>query len=81
MGLSLARVKYGGTSAPLPTSDFAKAAASGEAPPTAYAAKSSAEDFAESVYLYVVNKWKLRTTAPQRYRVIDRLMREDGYDG
>lgn len=57
------------------------AALSVEAPPTDYAKASIAEDFAESVALYVTDKAKLRKTAPKRYRVIDRLMKEDGYGG
>jgi hypothetical protein len=79
MGHNLAKARYGST-APPPTCDFA-AAARQEPPPTDYAAKAIAEDFAESVAIYVTDPAALRSIAPRRSKVIDQIIRDPGYGG
>ena len=81
MGHNLALGKYGRTEPGL-FSDFRKAIDSGEPKPTTYAANSDAEDFAESVMSYFGGAADyFRKYHPKRHAVIDRLMKEDSYNG
>lgn len=77
---SLATAKYG-SPVPTPGSDFARAVASGEPAPTTYSEGRIAEDFADSVALYIVDRARLKKTAPNRYRVVKRIIEDDTYDG
>jgi hypothetical protein len=78
-GHNLATARYGNTM-PKPVSDFTIAAAK-EKYPTAYAAKSPAEDFADSVRLHTIDNAKFKAANPLRHAVIDRMLREPGYGG
>jgi hypothetical protein len=80
MGHNLATHTWQSTAAPS-SSDYAAAIASAEPPVSAYASASPAEDFAEAVELYYRNKAQLKATAPRRYAVIDRLLRDPDYGG
>jgi hypothetical protein len=77
MGHNLATAQYGGIA--VGPGAFRDAIESGEPPPTEYAGKSTAEDFAESVRMYVDTPDELRATAPRRYAAIHRLMTEEGH--
>lgn len=78
MGHNLARARYSNTK-PRLSSDFVRAVNSGELPPSWYAKASIAEDFSESVRLYVLGE--LETNAPRRYSVIDKLLKDKTYAG
>jgi SPP1 gp7 family putative phage head morphogenesis protein len=80
MGHNFAYGRYG-SSSPRVQSDFRAAVSSGESPPTDYAKKAIAEDFAESVMLYHTDPDFLRQIAPKRFAVIDRMVKEKDYGG
>ena len=79
-GHNFATTKYG-TPTPGPASDFAKAAATGEPPVSSYASHNLAEDFAEAVSLYVEDPVRMKSIAPERFKVIQKLMMVPGYGG
>lgn len=81
MGHNLAVGKYGDHGNIKADSDYMKAINSGEAPPTKYATKANAEDFAESVSLYVENSEKFGKQCPERFKVIDKLLKDQDYAG
>jgi hypothetical protein len=72
MGHNLATAQYGGIA--VGPGAFRDAIESGEPPPTEYAGKSTAEDFAESVRMYVDTPDELRRVAPRRHAAIGELM-------
>jgi phage gp29-like protein len=80
MGHNMATARYGITSPP-PSSDF-YAAAQKKGAPTTYGENSIAEDFAESVYLYVeyLNKEpigkKFKKIYPERFEIIKNLLKK-----
>lgn len=76
-GHNLAFYRYGGTT-PSPATDYGRfLLTTKEAPPTRYAGVAPAEDFAESVGLYVTDPAKLQSVAPERYALIERILKED----
>jgi|GEM_PF-2177501 len=80
MGHNLAKAVYGTTKSPF-TSDFGAAVASGEPSVSSYARKSIAEDFAESVSVYITDAKRLKANAPKRYAVINKLIKDRTYAG
>jgi len=64
-----------------PGPDFHKAMATGEKPVSNYASKNPAEDFAESMRLYVERPKEMESIAPMRYNVIKKLMEDPDYGG
>jgi hypothetical protein len=80
MGHGFAAARYG-SYRPGRASDFARAASSGEPPPTDYGKVDIQEDFAESVKLYDQDPAGFRATSPRRHDVIHRLMTEESYGG
>ena len=85
MGHNLAKSRYG-TTQTSEGSDFWQVAQASTAP-TDYGTNSTAEDFAESVKLYVQYENQLggglsfKAEHPERYRIIDRLIKEQDYSG
>lgn len=85
MGHNLAKGRYG-TTQTAEGSDFWSLAQSSTAP-TAYGTNSISEDFAESVKLYVQHEngiasaQEFKKEHPERYSIIDRLIKEIDYDG
>lgn len=79
-GYIMAQRVYGSKSPPA-FSDYARATHSGEPPISDYAYTSLANDFAEAVALYVVNPERLKRMAPERFKVITRLMIDPEYGG
>lgn len=79
-GYALAQRKYGSITPPT-FSDYAKVLHSGEPPVSDYAYTSRANDFAEAVALYVTNPERLKLIAPERFKVITRLMIDPEYGG
>ena len=85
MGHNLAKGRYGRTD-PGMSSEFGRLARASIAP-SEYGRNSFAEDFAESVRFYVAYENQLLEGAsfknlhPERWQVIDRLMKEADYDG
>lgn len=73
MGHNLAASLYG-TTAPRASSLYS-AAMIGEEPVSEYAKNSASEDFAESISQYVMNGSYMKLVAPQRYAVIDQIIR------
>ncbi len=78
MGHSLAQARYASLT-PYDRGDFAKARGSAELPPTHYAKVSPSEDFAESVMLHASGK--LKEKAPERFKVITRMLEDPSYGG
>jgi phage-related protein (TIGR01555 family) len=90
-GHNLAKQRYGSTD-PSPNSNFGRIAAGGNAP-TKYGKSSPAEDFADSVRLYMgstsardnrINATvgtELRSADAQRYNVIKRIFEDPNYGG
>ena len=78
---NFARHLFGGRTTPTPESDFARAASSGEAPVSRYGASALNEDFATSFEAYYKNKGKFRQDHPERFAVIDRLVKDPNYGG
>lgn len=73
-GHNLAKKLYGSTRPPA-TSDYGKIiAAATESPVTDYAAKSDAEDFAETAEWFVTRKSVLEKNHPDRYRVFNDII-------
>lgn len=66
---------------PAADSDYQAAIDSGEPPVSEYAKKNTGEDFAEAVRMYVDDPEQLKMDYPERYQVIDRLMKDDSYGG
>lgn len=62
-------------------SDYYAAIESDEPRVSEYAYQDGAEDFAESVRLYVTDRERLKAIAPLRYGVIDRMMKDPDYGG
>jgi hypothetical protein len=87
MGHNLATARYG-SSTPPSNSDFGRIAANTKAP-TEYGAASHAEDFADSMKLYMRVRNDLenpdtenfRATHPERYRIMERLINDPTYKG
>jgi hypothetical protein len=85
MGHNLAFSVYGDAK-PIIGTDFYNLAsgwATGltEGPMSQYAKNSYAEDFAESVKYYVVDRGRMKIDFPERFKVIDRLMYDTKYGG
>jgi histone H1/5 len=86
MGHNMATARYGDTMASNTKSGgisqfYNAAKLSNEKPPSEYATKSLAEDFAESVKYYHTDTERLRREHPKRFAVIDRLHKDLGYAG
>ncbi len=79
MGHNMAAARYGMTK-PGEFSHFTKAT-KGEAPPTDYATKSPSEDFAESTMMFVKENARLKKIAPQRHKVLERMLKDPNYVG
>lgn len=73
-GHNLAAKLYGDTE-PSVGSKY-RTAMRGEQPVSEYAKNSPSEDFAESASQYVVNGSYMKMVAPQRYAVIDKIMKD-----
>lgn len=73
MGHNLANRLYGSTRPD--TQSRYMAAMQGEAPVSEYAKNGPSEDFAEAVARYVTDRVNFATNHPQRYAVIDQIMR------
>ena len=74
MGHNLAARVYGSIH-PDQQSRYTAALQSGEVPVSEYARNSPSEDFAESVKSYVLDRANFAANHPQRYAVIDQIMR------
>jgi len=72
--------KWGSTTPPADT-DYMAAINSGEPAVSIYATTSPGEDLAESVRLYVMNPEQLKSIAPLRFEVVNRLMIVPNYNG
>ena len=77
---NFAKHLYGSTT-PSATSDFERARRTGEAPANRYGGTSAKEDFATSFEAYYRNKNKFRQSHPERFAVVDRLVRDASYGG
>ncbi len=80
MGHNLAKARYG-SATPTSESEFDAAISSGEPPPTKYAKVAPAEDFAESIKLYIADPEHLQKIAPTRYDIINKLLKDESYGG
>ena len=74
-GHNLATDRYG-TPSPPPESDFGSLKTQA---PTSYGQENRAEDFAESVRLYM--EGELVFADPERHKIIDRMLKDEAYDG
>jgi len=79
MGHNLAKARYNSTH-PSPNSEFAKIPSS-EPPVSLYGTKSLSEDFAEAVAAYIASPADLKRSAPQRFEVIKKLIKDKNYAG
>jgi hypothetical protein len=75
MGHNLASAAYGSTTPPI-ASAFERARSAEPTPPTEYGGVNPAEDFAESVRLYVATPKAFRTSHPRRAAALDELLRD-----
>ena len=80
MGHNFAKDKWGST-VPGKDSDFSAAINSKESAPTFYATRAPAEDFAESVKLYITDPDQLKKIAPKRFEIVEKLLEEKDYHG
>lgn len=76
MGHNLAGKEYGKVKPP-PESEFGKANAGNEPKPSKYAEQNVAEDFAESVKFYTVDRDNFRKNHPERFKAIDGIFKPD----
>lgn len=79
MGHNLAKARYGSLTPP-PTSDYAKAMTKAPAV-SKYAENSPSEDFAEALRTYAKDPGTLKKMAPDRFAVVDRLIKDPSYHG
>lgn len=79
-GDALALRVYGDKTPPA-FSDYAQALQGSEPPINNVAATDRANDFAEAVALYITQPERLKLIAPERFKVIARLMADPEYGG
>jgi hypothetical protein len=79
MGHNFAQSRYGQPT-PSPVSDFFVATKEGD-PISTYAKSSPAEDFAETAKAYFLDKEKLKQKCPERYKVFEKMLKDESYGG
>ncbi len=80
-GHNLATKLYGSTDPSTGQNDFASVIKGKEPAVSTYALNSPAEDFAEACRLYVEDHDRMKRDFPERFKVIDRIMKEPKYGG